>query len=101
MAQRFQNTNQLFSIQRTTLQRQLYKFKAQPSTFQVEGNKYNYMGNGIYICKDMPMVVKKQDVSLLQLKKIEFTLIGKWNLHHAYLRNTWKCRMLKIIIASH
>ena len=76
MAQRFQNTNQLFSIQRTTLQRQLYKFKAQPSTFQVEGNKYNYMGNGIYICKDMPMVVKKQDVSLLQLKKIEFTLIG-------------------------
>ena len=49
MAQRFQNTNQLFSIQRTTLQRQLYKFKAQPSTFQVEGNKYNYMGNGIYI----------------------------------------------------
>ena len=29
MAQRFQNTNQLFSIQRTTLQRQLYKFKAQ------------------------------------------------------------------------
>ena len=24
----------------------------------------------------MPMVVKKQDVSLLQLKKIEFTLIG-------------------------
>ena len=25
---------------------------------------------------DMLMVVKKQDVSLLQLKKIEFTLIG-------------------------
>ena len=31
------------------LQRQLYKFKAQPSTFQVEGNKYNHMGNGIYV----------------------------------------------------